>query len=332
MKIFYAVQATGNGHISRAIELLPHLQQYGEVDVFLSGSNASLPTTLPVKYTSKGVSFFYRKNGGLDYLLTAKKLAPLRAWKEAKQLPVEKYDMVINDFESITSLACKIKKIKSINFGHQASFISNKTPRPANKSLIGEWVLKHYAPATTYVGLHFQQYDSFIYNPVIKADILNADVKDEGHITVYLPHYSDEYVLKSLKTLTGSDSLRFEVFSKAVKEIVINDNISFIPVNNFAFNKSMATSHGTITGAGFETPAEVLYMGKKLMCFPIKGQYEQYCNAEALKHFNVPVINSLDETFATQFKNWLNNKNIQPLTLTHSTQQIIEAVMNKWKE
>ena len=34
MKIFYAVQATGNGHISRAVELLPYLQQYGQVDVF----------------------------------------------------------------------------------------------------------------------------------------------------------------------------------------------------------------------------------------------------------------------------------------------------------
>jgi hypothetical protein len=29
MKILYAVQATGNGHISRAIELMPHLEKYG---------------------------------------------------------------------------------------------------------------------------------------------------------------------------------------------------------------------------------------------------------------------------------------------------------------
>ena len=36
MKIFYAVQATGNGHISRAIEILPYLRKYGEVDIFLS--------------------------------------------------------------------------------------------------------------------------------------------------------------------------------------------------------------------------------------------------------------------------------------------------------
>jgi len=59
MKILYSVQATGNGHIARAGEILPYLQQYGNVDVFLSGSNSHLPVDLPVKYRSKGVSLFY---------------------------------------------------------------------------------------------------------------------------------------------------------------------------------------------------------------------------------------------------------------------------------
>jgi UDP:flavonoid glycosyltransferase YjiC (YdhE family) len=34
MRIFYAVQATGNGHISRAMELLPELEKMGQVDIF----------------------------------------------------------------------------------------------------------------------------------------------------------------------------------------------------------------------------------------------------------------------------------------------------------
>jgi len=38
MKILYAVQATGNGHISRATQLLPYMEKYGEVDVFLSAT------------------------------------------------------------------------------------------------------------------------------------------------------------------------------------------------------------------------------------------------------------------------------------------------------
>ena len=106
MKILYAVQATGNGHISRAIELMPHLEKHGEVDVFLSGANSTLECSLPVKYRSRGLSLFYSKCGGLDFKKTWRDNSLVGAKKEALQLPVEKYDMIINDFEYITAQAC----------------------------------------------------------------------------------------------------------------------------------------------------------------------------------------------------------------------------------
>jgi uncharacterized protein (TIGR00661 family) len=270
MKIFYAVQATGNGHIARAGELLPYLQRYGEVDVFLSGGNSSLNSSLPVKFRS------------LDYFKTIKEFSPINAYKEAKQLPLEKYDIVINDFESITALACRLKHIPSVNFGHQASFMSNKTPRPAKKDRTGEFVLQNYAKAKSYIGLHFEQYDDFIYSPVIKEKILQAEATNKGHITVYLPHFSDLELVKKLKQL---GEIKFEVFSKRVTSREYNKNITFIPIDNNSFTESMINAAGIITGAGFETPAEALYLGKKLMVIPIKGQYEQLCNAEALKSF-----------------------------------------------
>ena len=96
MKILYAVQATGNGHISRAIQILPYLKQYGEVDIFLSGENANLNVGMPVKYSSKGLSLFYGNSGKLDYYTMFKKFSLKRIWNEAKQLPVEKYDLVLN--------------------------------------------------------------------------------------------------------------------------------------------------------------------------------------------------------------------------------------------
>lgn len=110
MKIFYAVQATGNGHISRAMEILPYLEQYGSVDLFLSGNNSNLPVNANVQYRSKGLSLFYSGNGGLSYFDTMKALQPRRIFNEVKNLPVEKYDLVINDFESITAMACAYKK------------------------------------------------------------------------------------------------------------------------------------------------------------------------------------------------------------------------------
>lgn len=324
MKIFYAVQATGNGHIARAIELMPYLQQYGEVDIFLSGSNSNLKVPLPVKYKSNGVSLFYGNRGGLDYLKMLQNFSPLQTITTARDLPVEKYDIVLNDFECITSLACKFKNVPSVNFGHQASFLSANTPRPQKKDLIGELVLKNYATANKYIGLHFDQYDDFIYSPVLKEKILNAEAEDQGYITVYLSHYSDEFVISKLKNIPD---LRFEVFSKKVSSRTENGNVTLIPIDNDAFVESMIHCTGVITGAGFETPAEALYLGKKLMCLPIKGQYEQLCNAAALQKFNVPVLNNMDDQFVNEVSNWMNTKNISKLVITNSTESIVSKVI-----
>ena len=60
-------------------------------------------------------------------------------WFPIKDLPVEKYDLIINDFEFITSAACKNKNIPSVNFGHHASFLSLKTPRHDTKGKMDEF-------------------------------------------------------------------------------------------------------------------------------------------------------------------------------------------------
>lgn len=308
MKIFYAVQATGNGHVSRAIELLPYLREYGKVDIFLSGNNANLQADLIPKFVSKGLSLHYGANGGLDYAKMIKQLALKRLYDEAKALPLKAYDVVINDFEPITALAAKLQKVSSIGFGHQASFQSAFVPRPSRKRLIGEMVLKHYAPATSYVGLHFEQYDDFIYGPVIKDTIEQAVPEDHGHITVYLPHYHDQLLKRVLLQLP---QYRFEIFSRNMQVVVEDRNLLFRPIANQAFTQSLINCQGIITGAGFETPAEALYLGKKLMVMPIKGQYEQHCNAEALKLLGVEVIGRLDHLFIQQFHNWIDQPSPQ---------------------
>ncbi|HLD54230.1 MAG TPA: glycosyltransferase family protein [Sediminibacterium sp.] len=324
MKIFYAVQATGNGHIARAKELIPYIQRYGQVDVFLSGNNSNLKVDLPVKYQSNGVSLFYGNRGGLDYFKMAKELSLFNIIKEARSLPVDQYDLVINDFESITSLACKIKQVPSIGFGHQASFKSSLTPRPNKKDWMGEFILNNYASATKYIGLHFEQYDEFIYSPIIKEQVLLASPKNQGHISVYLSHYSDEVVASYLNQLPNQ---LFHLFSKKEKTVNQRANILYMPIDNALFTESMINAAGVITGAGFETPAEALYLNKKLLCVPIKGQYEQLCNAAALKNFGVPILANLNANFSKQVEAWLNGANQTQLHLSFNTGTIVEKLM-----
>lgn len=325
MKIFYAIQATGNGHISRAMEILPYLERYGQIDLFLSGANSSLEMDAQVKYRSSGLSLFYTNSGGLNYWEIIRKMSPARLWREVRDLPVEKYDLVINDFECITALACAHKKVASVQFGHQASFMSPKVPRPEQREWMGEWILRNYARATQYIGLHFSQYDDFILPPVIKKDILQADPEDKGHITVYLSSYSDAAVRHYLQPMK---EFFFQVFSGEVRRPVRDGNILFIPVSKGAFSRSLVTCKAILTGAGFETPAEALYLGKKLMVIPIRGQYEQCCNAAALSKMGVPVLHALDAGFKRSFRGWMEQKKIPHLHLDYSTESIVSYLMH----
>ncbi|TAE08628.1 MAG: glycosyl transferase [Bacteroidetes bacterium] len=324
MKILYSVQATGNGHIARAIELLPYLQQYGQVDVFLSGSNSHVPHhSLPVKYRSKGLSLFYGHRGGLHYGKIWQALDVQHIYQYAKELPVAAYDAVLNDFDCITSLACKLQKVPSLHWGHQASFQNANTPRPAKRNWLGEAVLTHYATATDYLGLHFSKYGGKIVSPVIKEKVLAAKPVNHGHFTVYLSHYHYQQVLKAVEPLTD---FHFHIFSKDVLRPQSGKNYTLFPINNEVFTQSMLSCAGVITGAGFETPAEALYAGKKLLCIPIAGQYEQWCNAAALKAFEVPIVAKLDTSFEQHFYQWLLTEQL-PLTLQENTQQIVDTAV-----
>ncbi|TAN12219.1 MAG: glycosyl transferase [Chitinophagaceae bacterium] len=324
MKIFYAVQATGNGHISRAMELLPHLKKYGEVDIFLSGSNSTLPLNAPVAFRSQGLSLQYTCHGSLNYLRTLKQINFKRIRKEASDLPLKKYDLVLNDFEPITSLACKLKDIPSIHFGHQASFTTNKTPRPSKKNRIGEWILKNYASGTCNVGLHFNSYDDFIEPPVIKSEIWIADVVDKGHITVYLPSYCDKELITIFLRMKD---IRFEIFSRQAKKIFCIDNISLLPVNKSSFNKSLISCRGIITSAGFETPSEALYLNKKLLVIPIKGQYEQLCNAAALRKMGIKVLDRINHVFYKEVAQWLLSSQPDNIIQFKPTVEIVDALV-----
>jgi uncharacterized protein (TIGR00661 family) len=100
-----------------------------------------------------------------------------------------------------------------------------------------------------------------------------------------------------------------------------------MPINKDLFNQSLINCHGIMTGAGFETPAEALYLGKKLMVFPLKGQYEQECNAKALEDFNAYSIQGFDQNFHSHFNKWIMEEKQVEFKLNHSTEEIISKVL-----
>ncbi|MCG8699782.1 MAG: hypothetical protein MI922_17135, partial [Bacteroidales bacterium] len=198
MKVLYAIQGTGNGHLSRSRDIIPILQKYCDLDLLISGYQANVELPWEVKFRLRGLSFIFGKRGGVDILKTLIKAQPLKLIREINTLPVKDYDLVINDFEPVSAWACRRRKIPCVGLSHQSAVLNKKAPQPSNKDLVGYLVLKKYAPVNKAFGFHFKAYDDHIFTPVIRPGIRNAQTKKLAHYTVYLPAYSDNHLIEIL--------------------------------------------------------------------------------------------------------------------------------------
>jgi len=304
MKILYAIQGTGNGHISRAREIIPYLQEYCQCDILVSGTQCDVELGVPVKYRFKGLSFWFGKNGGIDMWNTSVNANLPNLRKEIAQLPVEEYDFVINDFEPVSAWACFKKKIPCIGLSHQGSLLSKKVPFPVKLDYFGQFILRNYAPAMMHFGFHFESYDKNIFTPVIRSQVRESLIEELDYYTVYLPAFDDKRLIKKLSHFENAN---WHVFSKRAKEQYQVGNVMIKPITNDEFVTDMAQSKGVFCGAGFETPAEALFLGKKVMVIPMKGQYEQQCNAASLAQMGVPVIKSLKKRHFEKIEKWINS-------------------------
>ncbi len=326
MKILYAIQGTGNGHISRARQFIPILSKYGELDLLVSGTSAEVNLDHSVRYFKPGISYTFGKNGGIDILETLNNLNPSAFIDDVMHLDPTSYDLVLNDFEPVSAWACKRSGIPCIGLSHQASFLSHKTPRPSNANPAAEWIFRYYAPCSSPIGFHYKPYDDFIYTPIIRNEIRAIEHNPQNIITVYLPAY--DHTLLS-KHLIGFKDYTWHVFSKHIKETTTFENIVVSPISNETYIRSLSQSSGLIAGAGFEAPAEALFMGLKLMVIPMNGQYEQQCNAEALKQMGVSVNHTIDQQFHVRINEWLNTS--EPIRIDYPDQsdEIIKTIIEK---
>lgn len=304
MKILYAVQATGNGHVSRAREIVPILKSLANTDVLLSGHNAALQLPFDIRYRISGLGFVFGKQGGIDYTKSIRQANLYSLFRDIRQLPVDQYDIIISDFEPVSAWACRIKRKACIALSHQAAFLSNKTPRPEKPDLFTEWIFKYYSPSSSAYGFHFKPYDNSIYTPVIRKDIRALNPSDKNFYIVYLPAYGDELLMNYFHQF--SDIL-IKIYSIHCKKKYTIKNVEVIPVNPQDFNQGFESCSGIITGGGFETPAEAIYLNKKMMVIPMRNQYEQICNAEALRQIGFPVLPAINKDFTLHLEKWFSN-------------------------
>ena len=139
-----------------------------------------------------------------------------------------------------------------------------------------------------------------------------------------MPSYDDVKIVKRLNKIT---EVEWQVFSKHSKKSYTIGNVSISPIDSKLFLKSIASSSGVLTNAGFGTTSEALFLKKKLLVVPMKKQYEQQCNAAMLQEMGIKVIKKFDKKSIDLIVNWVKSDTIIEVDYQDNTKEIIDLII-----
>lgn len=318
MKIFYGVQGTGNGHITRARVMARELNAAGfKVDFQFTGRPADKYFDMDIfngYQTREGLTFNTEK-GQVSYFKTALQAKPIRFIKDVNGLDLRSYDLVISDFEPVTAWAAKRQKKPVLGIGHQYAF-KHAIPRKGADPLANQ-VMKHFAPADIGVGLHWHHFEQPILPPIIDTPPPSRQVQ-ANKIVVYLPFEDTQDVMRYLSPF---EDFQFHVYTP---EVIASKypHIQFKSLSREGFQRDLYDCNGIISNAGFELASESLQLGKKILVKPLHAQMEQISNAAALEA--LAYGRTMFELDSAILADWLHNAQAVRVTYPNVAKRLVE--------
>ena len=330
MKILFGVQGTGNGHISRSRELVRKLKEVGhDVEVIISGRKEEelkeIEIFTPYR-VMKGMTLATYK-GKLNYIDTMFQLDLVRLMSDVLMLDTTGTQLIITDFDPITSIVARLKNIPSVGFGHQYAF---RYDIPfAKGNFFEKYTLLNFAPARYNAGLHWSHFNQPIFPPVIPETLYarKAVTVVKEKVLVYLPFEEiDDIVL----FFAPFDGYEFFIYGK-VQDNRDEGHLHFRAYSREGFLSDLMESNGVVCNAGFELPGEALHLGKKLLLRPLDGQIEQQSNALGMVELGYGMaMNSLDGSILAD---WLQQPCREPLCYSRTVNYIAEWIgSGQWDE
>lgn len=283
MKILYGIQLTGNGHLTRSIELITKLKLRGfDVDILVSGENYSIPIPFDVKYKFHGVSIHYNKQGEVDWSKTISRIKLLRFFRDIK-LDVSDYDLVISDYEPISCWAARRCDVMSIGISNQYSIFHREKLKPRLKLL--KIFSKFFTPCKEYISYDYHSDSSNnVFQPIISENFINVNIRNDKFILIYLPSIKLTTILEIVMRFKY---IKWRIYSDEVSSDIEAKNIKVNVINRENFQKDLINCDGVITASGFSTTSEALMLRKKLWSIPLKFHSEQQLNAESLDEMGI---------------------------------------------
>jgi len=329
MKILYGINVTGYGHVARSKEIISELKKHADVDVLLSGTHKNIDIGHKVKYRKGGFPLIFNEKGALDMRKTLRSAKIIGVIKDIATLDLKDYDLVVSDFEFVTIWAAKVRNKPSVGISNQYSLLSTKLESIRYISPTLEIITRLFAKCDKNIAINYKSLEPSMYTPVIREKIRNAKPTNGNHITVYLPYYGERYLTDIFRKIKDVD---WHIFSQNIKRPRKFGNVYHMTFSNDEFAKSLISSKGIITGGGFATTSEALYLGKKLLVVPLGRQPEQKINARILKTLGVKSIRRVGRKFPRQLRDWLKNSPTVQMDYPNVAPEIAKEIINFKKQ
>jgi len=329
MKILYGINATGNGHISRARIIIAELKKRGhDISCIISGRNDdSLYDIEEFKpFVLKKGFTFSKKDGKIKYLRTLFNIDLIQFVKDIKSID-EQFDLVITDFEPVSAYFSRIKNIPAFGIGHQYSFYKNipMTVKMRFTRILFPYI---YTPIKNVIPSHFSHFNQHILPPFLSKIITNHKLKanSKDNVLVYLAW---EELEKMIALLNQIEKKHFIYYCDIQNEKVVK-NVTLKPFSENGFKNDLIENKYLITNAGFQLPAEALFIGKKILCKPLEGQPEQEHNAKILNDLGYATISKTIDI--NSINNWLHSSKKIKIDFPNPLELIVDIIENKNKD
>lgn len=325
MKLLFGIQATGNGHLTRSTEMISELQKRADVDILISGTQCDLPLQIEPKYRLHGVSFIFGEKGGINLKKTWQSNSLSQISKDLKSFDVLSYDAIVTDFEPLSAWKAKSAGIPLIGLSNQYASRYKGFPHKQGVYPLGRGILRSYAPVDLPLGYFYNSFHQNIFTPPIPHELREAKTGNEDFTLVYLPARHHKHLLKIFSLF---EQHNFIVFCKHTKTASSYKNVDVFPLDNKLFRHFLLNCSSVITAGGFGVTTESIFLGKKLLVVPMKGQYEQKCNAEALKQLGVTVLNELNLYRYQELYCWLKWGKLVHIPYANEYAKVSDKIFN----
>jgi len=306
MRIMFAVQGDGRGHMTQAIAAAQTLEYQGhEIVAVTVGINPcrTVPEFFARAFGERlrpiaSPGFSFQSGKGVAALATLRQtVSGLKRYRESLEIieaTIERTqpDLIINFLEPLMGIfnLLRAHPIPVISVGHQFMLGHPEFVR-CNKFSFQQWTMRRYVglsgARSTKLALSFYpaapipERRIIVCPPLLRAEVFDLPEDLTGQfLLAYV--LNQGYTEDILRWHAAHPDVELHCFCEKPKVEPVwryDSTLSFHKLDGAKFLRMMAASRGVACTAGFESLNEASWLGKALLVVPVANHVEQYLNA-----------------------------------------------------